>query len=181
MKSVLIMAMAILLGFTAGCAKKTTTVNTPEGKIEVRPQGNNIKVNTIEGKVEIGHDGHNVNIESKDGKVEISREGKSKDLGVPVYPGASQEGSMAVTGTAKNEGNTTSVVLSTKDPFDKVVAYYKEQIPQAKTTNLTTPDNFMAMFELEKDEKMIHLSIVSDKKREVTTISIVEQAKEKKE
>lgn len=200
MKSILVMVMAILLSFTVGCAKKTTTVNTPEGKVEIQQQGDNITINTPEGKTEVTEQGGNITAESEEGKVEVTKDGGSvtvesdkgkltmgktdvapKDLGVPVYPGASQEGNITMTGSDNNGENAAHVILNTKDPFDKVVAFYKEQLPSAKTTNVNTPETSVAMFELEKDGKMIHVSISVDKNREITAISIVSQEAEKKE
>src|SRR5690348_14371693 len=116
-----------------GCTKKTTVIQTPEGTATLEQKGNQITIEDKEGKATIG----NVNV-------------SEKDLGVPVYPGASQQGGMAVSENSKDaSGSYSTAAFTTKDSFEKVTAFYKDKVPStAKFTNVTLPEGSMSMIEV---------------------------------
>jgi hypothetical protein len=129
-RHLLILAAAVLAlsAFSlAGCGKKTKTVRTPTGTATVTEEGRGKGKTT---KVET---------ETKEGKVTVESGQKApteKELGVPVYPGSTVEGSVSWTSTGAGEGygKATGATLTTKDDVDKVAEFYKSKVPKASVT-----------------------------------------------
>ena len=135
----------------AGCSKKSTTISTPGGTVEVTKDGS---------------DQSNMKITTKEGTMEISA-GKKVDLssfGVAVYPGAAQkeEGASSYTMQNKEGGQSMQMVtLVSSDPMDKVAQFYKDQFKDKKA-------NIMDMNS--GSTKMTH--IVYEDGKDVTTLMI---------
>ncbi len=157
MKKWIALFVLSVLFFGTGCAKKNVVVETPEGKVTAEQQGNTVTIESKEGKTMVG----SVNI-------------SAKVLGVPIYPGAAQQGGMTMAGGTKKKGNYSTVVLTSKDPIDKVVTFYKQNTPSnAKFTMMPIPGGGMTMIELEKEGKDIHIQIMRDPEKQATTILVV--------
>ncbi|MCL6630187.1 MAG: hypothetical protein K6U00_11360 [Armatimonadetes bacterium] len=101
----------------AGCGEKKTTLETPEGKVEVSEEGGGkITYKTGEGEA----------------TYEAATEAPSEEeLGAPLYPGAAYvpESGGSVSGVAP-EGEFTTVggEFRTPDPFRMVLAWYRERL-----------------------------------------------------
>jgi hypothetical protein len=109
----LMLVLAAALALPA-CAKNSAPQTAPNGSTANSPTTSvqQATVQMPQGKVSMGQ-----------GAVDPNT------LGLPVYPGAtpSEAGSFSVTGS---HGNGTQIVtVVTKDPFDKVVAFYKAKMP----------------------------------------------------
>lgn len=146
-----------IVGFMAGCGKKTTQVTVPGGSMEITKEGKNqgeVKITTKEGTMEF----------SANKKVDLST------LGIPIYPGltADESGSMAASGTKENQ-QMQMVNLVSSDPSEKVVAFYKEQLKNKKP-------NIMEMNSSGK--KMTHI-IVEENKQVMTLIITEDKGKTK--
>ncbi|MBV8081606.1 MAG: hypothetical protein JOY86_01335 [Candidatus Eremiobacteraeota bacterium] len=110
----LMLALAAALAAFPACAKNSAPQTAPGTTTEQSPTSS-VQQATIQmpqGKVQMGQ-----------GAVDPNT------LGLPVYPGAtpSQAGSFSVSGA--QGGGTQIVTIVTKDPFDKVVAFYKAKMP----------------------------------------------------
>lgn len=117
------------VGLTA-CSHKAT-ITTSNGTETVTTSGDD-KTVTIAGKEGTVTVGEN--------NVDLSK------LGVPVYPGVRQVGSMSGT-SAKGSGQVVS--LKTADSFDKVSAWYKSQLPAgAQQMSSTSGESSFAEFVL---------------------------------
>lgn len=164
-KSLAWVALCMLL-VAGGCARKKTVVVTSQGeKVEMTQSGNQMTIESKEGKMEIG-------------KVSVGE----KELGVTVYPGATQSGGMTVTGTTEEKGNFTTAAFTTKDSFDKVLAYYKQQVPpSAEFTSVNVPGAQMAMMKFNKGGMIVQVQLTSDAKKGETLISIMSGKKEGKD
>lgn len=149
MKRTMVLLLAMVL-FTSmvvlvGCGKKKTTLETPEGKVEVSEEGG--------GKV-------TYRTEEGEATFEKSTEAPSeKELGAPIYPGAefNQEGSGSVTGTSA-EGEYSSLVaeFNTRDGFDKVLSWYKGKLGDPLYVDSATKE---ASWSRVEGEKIISVSI----------------------
>jgi hypothetical protein len=74
-------------------------------------------------------------------------------LGVPVYPGAQQVGSLAGT---SSHGSGQVVSLKTADSFDQVSAWYKSQLPTgAQQVSSTSGGSSFAEFMLSNQGAMV--------------------------
>ena len=117
--AVLLLTAGLLAGMVAlvGCGEKKTTLETPEGRVEVSEEGGGkITYKTGEGEA------------TYEQATEVPSE---EELGAPVYPGAefNEKGSGSVTGSSA-EGKYSSLVaeFAAKDDFDKVFSWYKGRL-----------------------------------------------------
>lgn len=175
----IICIVLVLFSFMAfGCSRKTV-VNTPEGKVDVTQHGDKMVMETKEGKVEMTGKGETVTVETGEGKAVIGKSAEiPKDLGVPVYPGVTVEGSVTSSGSAEGDKKVATVILRSKDSFDKVFDFYKEHLSaSAKATTLSSQDTKVGMFEMEENGKQIHLSVALDAKSGSVLITIVKEEK----
>jgi hypothetical protein len=111
--ALMLVAMVALL---PACAKKSTTENPPAAGASpaAATPGTSVQqatVQTDQGKVVMGKDA-----------VDPAK------LGLPIYPGATptEAGSFSVQGKSSS---AQAVTIETHDPFDKVVAFYKANMP----------------------------------------------------
>jgi hypothetical protein len=131
--SVVLLALGV-----AACTKgRSVTVGTGNGTATVSQSQDNqtTTVTTKEGTVTAGK-----------GAVDPAT------LGVPVYPGAqaNEGGSMAM---SSQKGGGQIVTLKTSDPFDKVYAYYKGQMPaNSEATKSEIAGMSTAMFKVGTDK-----------------------------
>ncbi len=159
---------AIVLG--SGCAKKQTYVGS-DGKVTVSEKGGEAKT---------------VEIESGSAKSTVSLEKKTiteKELGVPVYPGATVEVSGNYEGS--QEGKQESMqqtMLTSSDGFEKVFAFYKSNLKNVQSSfNQDTPGGKMAMFSVKSGDKGdISIHILTDKEKNVTQIQVIRMHKPQK-
>jgi tetrahydromethanopterin S-methyltransferase subunit B len=123
-----ILALSLLAVMLSACSHKTT-ITTANGTETVTTSGDS-KTTTISGK---------------DGNVTIGQNAVDPSkLGLPVYPGSQQVGSMSGT-SAHGSGQVVS--MKTADSFDKVSAWYKSQLPSgAQQMSSTAGGNSFAEF-----------------------------------
>ena len=155
-----VLVMALILGLIAaiavgGCAKKT--IVTPGGVAQVQKTGKDSAKVTLK-----GNNGETTTIESnKNAKV------TEAELGVPIYPGADvgDAGSWSMSGK-EGSGSTNACTMKTKDPYDKVYAFYKDKIKNPT----------MAMENKDADGKPVGMfQIVSEDKKTITSVAISEK------
>jgi hypothetical protein len=153
--ALILVAMIALL---PACAKKTTTVNTPNGPVTVT-QDNSVRqatVQTDQGKVTMGQ-----------GAVDPN------NLGLPVYPGAtpSEAGSYSM---QTKQGSAQIVTIETHDPFDKVVAFYKDKMPAGTQSSQTaTGAAAVAQFVNGKDTDKSHKQVMISQANGVVRITLI--------
>jgi hypothetical protein len=139
-----LLAATVVLG---ACSHKTTTVQTASGTITTSQDDKSVTVQTSEGTMNLGQ------------TVDTSK------LGAPVYPGATAKdrGSISTTTAA---GTNTIATFKTTDPFDKVYAYYKQQLPAgSERMKMSTGDTQMASFQVgdQNGPDQVGVQISSDK------------------
>jgi len=150
--------------FVAGCGRdESKTFTTPDGKVTVTAN-------------RTGAEGV-VKVESKEGTATI-RTGpqavSGAELGAPVYPGA-QVISSGQFGETKgsNSGAASTVLMSTNDSFDKVVAFYKTNLKDVQQAmDQTAGDQKMAMFMTGRKNEMRSVQIVAKASGGPTNIHI---------
>ena len=123
-KSLSLIGALLTLALLCGCGPRpgdtsTTTVTTPDGQATVTTQKDGEK--------------STVTVNAPDGTYTATSQNSvtEAELGVPFYPGAKAEGggSYAAVNQAKGQaGKAAGVTLSTPDPVDKVVAFYKDKL-----------------------------------------------------
>ena len=72
------------------------------------------------------------------------------------------------------------VTLTTQDPFNKVVAFYKSKLPSdTKMSQIASPEMQMAMFDMgaKNGAKGFHVQITSNSKKKETQIYIMAGSK----
>ncbi|HVA33001.1 MAG TPA: hypothetical protein VNG31_02560 [Candidatus Baltobacteraceae bacterium] len=96
----------------AACSAHKTTVQTSSGAATVTTSQDNksVTVQTSEGTMAIGK------------SVDLGK------LGAPAYPGAQANDQGTIT-TTTDKGSSTIAAFKTGDSFDKVEAFYKQQLP----------------------------------------------------
>ncbi|HEV2909288.1 MAG TPA: hypothetical protein VGX02_08415 [Candidatus Eremiobacteraceae bacterium] len=113
--ALMLVAMIALL---PACAKKSTTENGPAATA-----GATTAAATPESSVQ------QATVQTNQGKVVMGKDAVDPSkLGLPVYPGAtpSDAGSFSIQG---KDSSAQAVTIETHDPFDKVVAFYKANMP----------------------------------------------------
>jgi hypothetical protein len=159
MKHATIPLLATLLAATlAACAShKTTTIQTRNGTATVTTSNDN----------------KNVTVQTSDGTMAIGQGVDPAKLGVPVYPGA-QAGQPASITTATGNGSTVIASFTTVDAFDKVYAYYKQQLPAgAERMKATSGNGSVASFQVGSQTAPDTVAVqISSDKPNVTSILI---------
>jgi hypothetical protein len=129
--AILLLVVALLLSAACGCSNKKTATMPGGGKVTVEETGKGEGKVTVEGKK-----GEQMTMETKKNPTVTEAE-----LGVPIYPGAEQgeSGSWSMSG---KEGSGASSVyqFKTKDPYDKVFAFYKDKVKNPTQTMETTSE-----------------------------------------
>ncbi|MDY6793701.1 MAG: hypothetical protein SWK76_00240 [Actinomycetota bacterium] len=114
---ILILAMGLMVALLAvtGCGESKTTVQTPEGDVTVTEDGDGMKIETEEGEI----------------SYELSDAPTEADLGAPIYPDSEYvEGSGGTFLGSGEEGelSTAYAEFTTTDSYDKVLAWYKDEL-----------------------------------------------------
>lgn len=143
----LLLAVGLLAGMIGlvGCGKKQTTIETPEGKVEVTEEG--------EGKV---------TYRTKEGEATYEstlEEPSEAELGAPIYPDAefNEKGSGKVSGTsAEGEYSATVAEFITDDSFDKVLSWYRGKLGEPLYVETTARE---ASWTKVENERIIAVSI----------------------
>lgn len=125
------------------------------------------------GKVDIDSDKGKVTVKTKEGEEIVMGEGQlpanfPKDM--PIYPGAKPSGSWIST---TKEGKGVMVGLETNDGKNKVVSYYRTELPKngwVIETTTTTDDG--AIYIVKKNNRSGWVTITAEKNGK-TTIGIV--------
>jgi hypothetical protein len=167
---VLVLISVVVLG--SGCSRSTkrTVYMGPGGTATVTDKGGN---------------GKTVEVKTGEGKVTVNTEKKSiteKELGVPVYPGATVEVSGNYEGSAAGgQGSMQQTVLTTPDSFDKVSAFYKSNLKNVESSvNQNMGNGNMAMFSVKSaDGGSIMVHVMTDKDKKVTQIQVMKMPKTK--
>ncbi|HME81923.1 MAG TPA: hypothetical protein VKF82_07580 [Candidatus Eremiobacteraceae bacterium] len=142
MRLVPVLMLAALLAVFPACAKKSQTTTAP-GAMAPQTSVQRATVVTTQGKVTMGQ-----------GAVDPN------SLGLPVYPGAtpSEAGSYSMTAP---QGSEQILTIETKDPFDKVVAFYKDKMPAGTQSALTGSGSAAtAQFAIGKPADKVHKGII---------------------
>ncbi len=139
------------------CASHKTTIQTRNGTATVTTS----------------NDDKNVTVKTNDGTIAVGQGVNPAQLGVPVYPGA-QAGEPASITTATAGGSTVIASFTTADAFDKVYAYYKQQLPAgAERMNVTSGNGSVASFQVGNQTAPDAVAVqISSDKPNVTSILI---------
>ncbi len=128
------------------------------------------------GNVDISNGGKEMTITGKDGaKVTIGGnkipDNFPKDI--PIYPGSTPSGSWSGSNSNKNESGHF-VVLETGDSYDKVVAYYKAELPkQGWSIENALDSTDAAILTIKKDTRNGSVTIGRDGEGKKTSITLV--------
>lgn len=150
MRTVLVACAAVVL--LAGCTHRQT-FTTSQGATTVESNGAS----------------KSVTITTKEGTTTISANVDLAKLGLPVYPGATQnQGGISGT-TAQSSGEV--VALSTSDSFDKVYAWYRAHMPAgSEGMHMSSPTGSIATFQIGKDGDKEQRSVMITGEKDKTSI-----------
>jgi hypothetical protein len=126
-----------------------------------------VNIQTSQGNVSVDSGANGTTIKSGAGDVTVGKAAiDPAKVGMPVYPGATQSNdSVAINDTSKGQGASV-VVLTTTDPFDKVYAFYKSQMPPgSEKMKVSSGDTDVAEFLTgdSSDQKVVMISGAKDK------------------
>ena len=100
-----------------------------------------------------------------------------KDLGLPLYPGAIPAETGALLMHSKN-GVSRVISLSTKDGFDKVYDWYKQQMPaRSEQAHMAVPNGSVASFLIGRAQDADTRSVLITQSRDKTAILLTRQTK----
>jgi hypothetical protein len=150
-----IAGLAIVATLAACTTKKTIVTDQGTTTVETNQLHHTVKTSNQEGVAIIGR-----------GAVD------PKALGLPLYPDAiaAQTGALV---THTREGTNRIVTLMTKDPFDRVYAWYKGRMPSgSELAHNEVSGGSTAVFAIgklgDKDQKSVEITEVKD----TTTIQL---------
>ena len=107
-----------------------------------------IQTNSGTATVTTSQDNKNVTVRTKEGTTSIGQSVDTSKLGAPVYPGAQANAQGAITSTT-DKGTSVMAGFKTSDPFDKVEAYYKQQLPAgSEKMNVASGSGSVASFQI---------------------------------
>ena len=107
-----------------------------------------IQTNNGTATITSSQDNKNVTVRSKEGTTSIGQSVDTAKLGAPVYPGAQANPQGAISST-NDKGASVMAGFKTSDPFDKVEAYYKQQLPAgSEKMNATNANGSVASFQI---------------------------------
>lgn len=149
----LIIVGILAVGVIGASANRYFAVRSIENSIEAATGG----------RVNVDSDGGDVTIKTDDGTWTSSDDSLPKDFpnDVPVYPGASIQGSIGT--TSGSEGNGNYVGLESTDAFAVVVAWYQKEVAEkgwSIVSNLNV-DNVVSL-SASKDNRTLVVSITKD-------------------
>lgn len=152
---VAILSFAVAL---AACGShRTTTIQTSNGTATVISS----------------EDNKNVTVQTKEGTTSIGQSVDASKLGAPVYPGAQANSQGAITSNS-DRGTSAMAGYKTSDPFAKVEAYYKQQLPAgSEKVNTTSENNSIASFQIGSGDTSDEVAVqVTSSKPDETDILI---------
>lgn len=122
--------------------------------------------------VETQNGGQTTTYQSKEGKVTIGKGAvDTSKLGAPVYPGAGQGSDAVAMNVNSKTGSGQMATFTTTDSFDKVYAWYKQQLPKgAEKMKLDSGGSSIAEFVMGEEktgQTMVMLS-AKDGKTQIT-------------
>lgn len=124
--------LAAAAALTACGSHRTTTIQTSSG---------NATVTTSQ-------DNKSVTVRNKEGTTSIGQNVDASKLGAPVYPGAQANEQGAIT-SSTDKGTSVMAGFKTSDPFEKVEAFYKQQLPAgAEKMNMSANNSSIASFQI---------------------------------
>lgn len=160
--------LVVLAALVAGCGRAREAADTARDMGEAARFARDmqdgkatIKTEDGEGEVTVDKDGEQVTWKAtdKDGSeatVTVGKDADLSDLGVAVYPGATQELTSTTTGA---DGGGMHVVLSTTDSFEQVAEFYKGEYPGVPAHETTAAEAKMLMLQVSEDpEKAVTVS-----------------------
>ncbi len=155
-----IAAAVLILGAAACAGHKTTVATANGGTVSTSNDGQTATVKTDQGTATYGQ-----------GAVDPAQ------LGLPVYPGAQTEGNGAAS-IQTSAGTSEMINMQTPDSFDKVYAFYKQQMPaNSEKMHMSAGGTSMAEFQVgdtDADRKSVALT---QKGTEPTSILITHVTK----
>lgn len=136
--------------------KGETTIETPEGKLEVKEGGESAKW------TEKSEDGTKTTA-STGGDADIS------DLQIAVYPGAKQQKVMT---ESKSEGEYMAVEFSSDDSFEKVSEFYENEYPDFDKSTMTRDGRKLLVLKSQTDsmDQMIAVAKEADEDAVIITM-----------
>lgn len=124
--------LSAAVAMTACGSHRATTIQTSSGTATVTTS----------------QDNKNVTVQTKEGTTSIGQNVDTSKLGAPVYPGAQANAQGAIT-SSTDKGTSVMAGFKTSDPFDKVEAFYKQQLPAgSEKMNVTANDSSIASFQV---------------------------------
>ncbi len=152
-KLIMIVVGLLVVGAVSSYGSRYFAERSIEGSIE----------DATGGRVNVDSDGGDVTIKTDDGTWTSSDDSLPKDFpnDVPVYPGASIQGSIGT--TSGSEGNGNYVGLESTDAFAVVVAWYQKEVAEkgwSIVSNLNV-DNVVSL-SASKDNRTLVVSITKD-------------------
>lgn len=131
-----------------------------------------------------GGQGKTVQVETREGKVTVDTEKKTiteKELGVPVYPGATVEVTGGFEGKTNDQESMHQTVLTSSDDFEKVYNFYTSHLKKIETSmNQQGGEENMAMFTVKSSQgEPITVHVMADKQKKVTRIMVMKMPKPK--
>lgn len=164
MRTLFVLSVCSLILLAGGCGREDKTVYSgPDGKIEVSKKGNDVA---------------EMKVTTQDGTATISTQVSTADLGALAYPGADQGEGGGLNISGNQQGGAQSfkaVTLYSKDPIDKVAAYYKQQLQpeNPQVFEMSMPDGKTVSIAVEKkDKSATSVILVENKQKSGTNIQI---------
>lgn len=134
---------ALSLLVVAGCgAKDETTITTPDGAKVTTTEDGGTSVSVDDGKggkVDLNTDGKG-NIEMSDGKggsLSVGDSLSEADLGVPFYPGSTENKSGLSAKVDTDKETVATSMRTTKDEPGSVLEFYQKHVRNPKMSNTT--------------------------------------------
>lgn len=172
MMRLLVTAAVILLLLPSACGKEESkkVYSTPEGEVEVTRKE--------KGRV------HEMTVKTEEGTATMKAGVQSipEDLGVPIYPGVQKEetGTWSMTQTDEEGGAAfSSTILFSKDPIDKISAFYKEKLKgdDPQIFEMAMPTGKMVNISVEHGDTGTHVVLTENKDKGGTNIQITKTGK----
>lgn len=123
------------------------------------PDTKKMVITSDDGKqASVSMDSNGFTAQSADGTVKIGAGATSAPAWVPVYPGSSPQNTMSSTGA---QGSQNTFTFKSKDPANKIIAYYSDQLKAAGFTISMTTNTEQGGMVLASDEGKKHTISVS--------------------
>lgn len=153
----IVASLSFAVALTACGSHRASTIQTSDGTATVTTS----------------QDNKNVTVQTKEGTTSIGQSVDPSKLGAPVYPGAEANSQGAITSNT-DKGTSVMAGFKTSDPFAKVEAYYKQQLPAgSEKSNVTSNNTSIASFQLGAGDSSDQVAVqVTSSKPDETDILI---------